>query len=148
MVVVRLYSSFLQTQQVHFIPEQSSILVSPDHMTRSHASSGSSRWSTADFRSVDVCRLQRGDLRGFNPWRCSALLMATFETVVPALFTSSSRSSPVVLVWFLTFLITIGSLWGESLHDSPDWGFLKTSEQSVRLEFLLVARWSNTYFVQ
>lgn len=88
-------------------------------MTPSHTSSGSSRWSTADFRCADVCRLEQG----VSPWRCSALLMVTFETVVPALFRSLSRSSSVVLVWFLIFLITIGSLWGESLHDSPDWGF-------------------------
>lgn len=65
MVVVGSYSSFLQTQQVPFIPEQSSILVSPDHVTRSHAFSGSSRWSMADFRRGDVCRLEQGGPAGF-----------------------------------------------------------------------------------
>lgn len=93
------------------------------------------QWQISD---VGTCAgLSRGDLQGFSPWQCSALLVVTFETVVPARFRS-----------FLAFLITIDSLRGESLHDSPDWGFLKTSGQSVRPEFLLVARWSNTYFVQ
>ncbi len=50
MVFSGLYSSFvLQTRQVEFIPK-SYILVSSDHITFSHASSGSSRWSLANFR--------------------------------------------------------------------------------------------------
>ncbi len=49
MVFLGLYSSFLQTWRVEFIPK-SFILVSSDHMTFSHASSGSSRWSLANFR--------------------------------------------------------------------------------------------------
>ncbi len=76
MVFLGLYSSFffLQTRRVEFIPK-SSILVSSDHMTFSHASSGSSRWSLANFRQAWTCAgLSRGTLRAlqdFNPWRCS-----------------------------------------------------------------------------
>ncbi len=67
-----LYSSFffLQTRRVGFIPK-SYILVSSDHMTFSHASSGSFRY----FRQAWTCAgLSRGTLRAlqdFNPWRCS-----------------------------------------------------------------------------
>ncbi len=70
------------------------------HMTFSHASSGSSRWSLANFRQAWTCAgLKRGTLhalQGFNPWRCSVLVMVTVETVVPALFRSltSSRQIP------------------------------------------------------
>ncbi len=85
----------------------SSILVSSDHMIFSHASSGSSRWSLANFRRAWTCAgLSRGILRtlqDFDPWRCSVLLMVTVETVVPALFRSLIRSSRVVLGWSLTF---------------------------------------------
>ncbi len=40
---------------------------------------------------LGMCWLEQGDLAraaGFNPWRCSVLLMVTVETVVPALFRS------------------------------------------------------------
>ncbi|KAI4877861.1 hypothetical protein NFI96_032690, partial [Prochilodus magdalenae] len=47
-------SFFLQTRRVEFIPK-GSILVSSDHMTFSHASSGSSRWSLANFRRAWTC---------------------------------------------------------------------------------------------
>ncbi len=71
MVFLRLYSSFfLQTWRVEFIPK-SYILVSSDHMTFSHASSGSSRLSLANFRRAWTCAgLSRGTLRAlqdFNP---------------------------------------------------------------------------------
>ncbi len=79
------------------------ILVSSDHMSFSHASSGSSRWFLANFRWAWTCAgVSRGTLRtlqDFNPWRCSVLLMVTVETVVPALFRSLTRSSRVVLGW-------------------------------------------------
>ncbi len=89
MVFLGLYSSFfLQARRVEFIPK-SYILVSSDHMTFSHASSGSSRWSLANFRRAWTCAgLSRGNLhtlQDFNPWRCSVLLMVTVEIVVPAL---------------------------------------------------------------
>ncbi len=61
---------FLQTRRVEFIPK-SYILVSFDQMTFSHASSGSFRWSLANFRWVWTCAgLSRGTLRAlqdFNP---------------------------------------------------------------------------------
>ncbi len=109
MMFLGLYSSFffLQTQGEEFIPK-SYILVSSDHMIFSHASSGSSRWSLANFRRAWTCAgLSRGTLRtlqDFNPWRCSVLIMVTVETVVPALFRSLTRSSRVVLGRSLTFL--------------------------------------------
>ncbi len=105
-----------------FIPK-SYILVSSDHMTFSHASSGSSRWSLANFRRAWTCAgLSRGTLRalqGFNPWRCSVLVMVTVETVVPTLFRSLTRSSRVVLGWSLTFLRIIDTPWGEISHGAP-----------------------------
>ncbi len=104
MVFLGLYSSFfLQTRWVKLIPKSYYILVSSDHMSFSHASSGSSRWSLANFRRALTCAgVSRGTLRtlqDFNPWRCSVLLMVTVETVVPALFRSLTRSSRIVLGW-------------------------------------------------
>ncbi len=124
MVFLGLYSSFffLQTRRVVFIPK-SYILVSSDHMTFSHASSGSFRWSLANFRRAWTCAgLSRGTLRtlqDFNPWQCSVLLMVTVETVVPALFRSLTRSSRVVLGWSLTFLRIVDTPRGEILHGAP-----------------------------
>ncbi len=123
MVFLGLYSSFfLQTRRVEFIPK-SYILVSSDHMTFSHASSGSSRWSLALFRWAWTCAgLSRGTLRAlqdFNPWRCNVLLMVTVETVVPSLFRSLTRSSRVVLGWYLTFPRIIDTPRGEILHGAP-----------------------------
>ncbi|KAK6291199.1 hypothetical protein J4Q44_G00383970 [Coregonus suidteri] len=72
MVFLGLYSSFffLQTQRVEFRPK-SSMFVSSNHMTFSHSSSGSSRWSLANFRWAWTCAgLSRGTLRAlqdFNP---------------------------------------------------------------------------------
>ncbi len=71
---------------------------------------------------LDMCWLELGTLRAlqdFNPWRCSALLMVTVETVVPALFRSLTRSSRVVLGWSLTFLRIIDAPRGEILHGAP-----------------------------
>ena len=114
MVFLGLYSSFffLQTRQVEFRPK-SSIFVSSDHMTFSHSSSGSSRWSLANFRRAWTCAgLSRGTLRelqDFNPRRRSVLLMVFFETEGPALFRSLTRACRVVLG---------GPLWrGWSLFD-------------------------------
>ncbi len=123
MMFLGLYSSFfLQTRRVEFIPI-SYILVSSDHMTFSHASSGSSRWSLANLSLAWTCAgLSRGTLRAlqdFNPWRCSVLLMITIETVVPALFRSLIRSSRVVLGWSLTLLRIIDTPRGGILHGAP-----------------------------
>ncbi len=124
MVFLGLYSSFffLQTQRVEFIPK-SYILVSSDHITFSHASSGSSRWSLANFRWAWTCAvLSRGNLRtlqDFNPWQCSVFLMVTVETVVPSLFRSLTKSSRVVLGWSLSFFRIIDTPRGEILHGAP-----------------------------
>ncbi len=124
----------LQTRRVEFIPK-SYILVSSDHMNFSHPSSGSHRWSLANYRRARTCAgLSRGTLctlQDFNPWRCSVLLMVTVETVVPALFRSLTRSSRVVLGWSLTFLRIIDTPWGEILHGAPVRGRL-----TVILNFL------------
>ncbi len=124
MVFLGLYSSFffLQTRRVEFIPK-SYILVSSDHMTFSHAFSGSSRWSLANFRRAWTCAdLSRGPFRAlldFNPWLCCVLLLVTVETVVPALFRSLTRSSHVVLGCSLPFLGIIDTPQGEILHGAP-----------------------------
>ncbi len=105
-VFLGLYSSFffLQTRRVEFIPK-SSILVSSDHMAFSHTSSGSSRWSLANFRQAWTCAgLSRGTLcalRDFNPWRCRVTNGNRWDC---ALFRSLTRSSRVVPGWSLTFL--------------------------------------------
>ncbi len=118
--VLGIVRTFFQTRRVEFIPK-SYILVSSDHMTFSHASSGSSRWSLVNFRRAWTCAvLSRGTLHAlqdFNPWRCSVLL--TVETVVPALFRSLIRSSRVVLGWSLNFLRIIDTPRGEILHGAP-----------------------------
>ncbi len=101
------------TPQGEFIQKKSYILVSSDHMTFSHASSGSSRWSLANFRRDWTCAgLSRGTLRllqDFNPWRCSVTLMVTVETVVPALFRSLTKSSRVIIGWSHIFLRIINT---------------------------------------
>ncbi len=118
---------------------KSSILVSSDYMTFSHASSGSCRWSLANFRRGWTCAgLSRGPcaLQDFNPWRCSVLLMVTVETVVPALFRSLTRSSRVVLGWYLTFLRIIDAPRGEILHGAPVRGRLTVI---LNFHFLIIA---------
>ncbi len=71
------------------------------HLTFSHASSGSSRWSLANFRRAWTCAGLSSEtlrvLQDFNPWWCSVLLMVTVETVVPALFRS--------LTWFFRVVL-------------------------------------------
>ncbi len=113
---------------------KSYILVSSDHMTFSHASSGSSRWSLVDFRRAWTCAgLSRGTLcmlQDFIPWRCSVLLMVTVETVVPALFRSLTRSFRVVLGWSLNFLRIINTPRGEILHETPVRGTLTVIKSS------------------
>ncbi len=86
----------------------------------SHASTGSSRWSLANFRRNWKCAgLSRGTCMDFNPWRCSVLLMVTVKTVVPALFRALTRSSRVVLGWSLTFLRITDTPQREILHGAP-----------------------------
>ncbi len=113
------------------------ILVSSVHMTFSHASSESSRWSLANFRWAWTCAgLSWGTLitlQDFNPWRCSVFLMVTVETVVPALFRSLTRSSRVVLGWSLTFLRIIDTARGQILHGAPVRGRLTVILNFVHL---------------
>ncbi len=54
-------------------------------------------WQTSDgWTCAGLKRRTLHALQGFNPWRCSVLVMVTVETVVPALFRSltSSRLIP------------------------------------------------------
>ena len=91
------YSSSSSKHGEWSLDKKSSIFVSSDHMTFSNSSSRSSRWSLANFRRAWTCAgLSTGTLRAlqdFNPWWHSLLLMVFFETVVPALFRSLTRSS-------------------------------------------------------
>ncbi len=130
----------LQTRQVEFLPK-SSILVSPDHMTFSQSSSGSSKCSLANFRRAWTCTgLSRGTrlaLQDLSPWRRSVLLMVAFVTLVPALCRSFTRSSRVVLWFLLTVLVIILTPWGEILRGAPDRGRL--SVVLYVFHFLIIA---------
>ena len=66
----------------------------------------------------------RKEKRTIGKWRHSVLLIVFFETVVPALFRSLTRSCRVVLGWFLTLLMIIDAPQGEILHGAPDRGWL------------------------
>lgn len=91
MVFLSSYSSFvfIQPRQVEFRPK-SAIFVSSDHMTFSQSSSGSSRWTLANFRQAWTCTgWSRGTLcaqQDFNPWWCSVsdvLVMVFFADCGP-----------------------------------------------------------------
>ncbi len=130
----------LQTRQVEFLPK-SYILVSSDHMTFSQSSSGSSRWSLANFRRAWTCTgLSRGThlaLQDLSPWRRSVLLMVAFVTSVPALCRSFTRSPRVVLGFLLTVLVIILTPRGEILRGAPDRGRL--SVVFYVFHFLIIA---------
>ncbi len=117
----------LQTQRVELIPK-SSILVSSDHNTFTQFSSESFRCSLANFRWACTCAfLSRGTLRAlqdFSPSRRSVLPIVFLVTMVPAALKSLTRSSRVVLGWFLTVLMIIENPRGEILHGAPDRGRL------------------------
>uniref|UniRef100_A0A8C4TIY4 Zinc finger protein 618 n=1 Tax=Erpetoichthys calabaricus TaxID=27687 RepID=A0A8C4TIY4_ERPCA len=82
-------------------PPSSSILVSSDHITFSQSSSGSSKYSLANFRRACTCTgLSRGTrlaLQDLSPWWRSVLLMVAFVTLVPALCRSFTRSPRVCI---------------------------------------------------
>ncbi len=109
----------LQTRQVEFLPK-SYILVSSDHMTFSQSSSGSSKFSLANFRRAWTCtglsRWTRLSLQDLSPWRRSVLLMVAFVTLVPALCRSFTRSPRVVMGFLITVLVIILTPRGEILH--------------------------------
>ncbi len=68
-------------------------------------------WVIANFRRACTCAfLSRGTLRvlqDFSPSQRSVLPIVFLVTVVPAAFRSLSRSSCVILGWFLTVLMII-----------------------------------------
>ncbi len=68
-----------------------------------------------------MCFLEQGD---FSPSRRSVLPIVFLVTMVPAALRSLTRSSRVVLGWFLTVLMIIETPRGEILHGAPVWGRL------------------------
>ncbi len=113
----------LQTRRVELMPK-SWILVSADHNTFTQFSSE----SLANFRRDCTCAfLSRGTLRAlqdFSSSRRSVLPIVFLVTMVPAALQSLTRSSRVVLCWFLTVLRIIETPRGEISHGAPvrgDW---------------------------
>ncbi len=100
------------------------ILVSSDHNTFPQFSSE----SLENFRRACTCAfLSRGTLwalQGFSPSRCNVLPIVFLATMVPAALRSLTRSSCVVLDWFLTVLMIFETPQGEILHGAPDRGRL------------------------
>ncbi len=113
----------LQTRRVELMPK-SWILVSSDHNTFTQFSSE----SLANFRWACTCAfLSRGTMRAlqdFSPSRRSVLPIVFLVTMVPAALRSLTRSSRVVLGWFLTVLMIIETPRDEILHGAPDRGRL------------------------
>ncbi len=85
-------------------------------------------WIIANFRRACTCAfLSRGTLQAlqdFSPSRRSVLPIVFLVTMVPAALRSLTRSSRVVLGWFLTVLVIIETPRGEILHGAPDRGRL------------------------
>ncbi len=86
---------------------KSYILVSFDHMTFSHASSGSSRWSLTNFRRAWTCAgLSRGTLRALQDsciepqsegdWQ-SSWISSIFFIIAPTVVAFSPSCLPIVL---------------------------------------------------
>ncbi len=74
------------------------------------------------FRLQTCAFLSRGTLRApqdFSPSRRSVLPIVFLVTMVPAALRSLTRSSRVVLGWFLTVLTIIETPRGEILHGAP-----------------------------
>ncbi len=105
----------LQRRRVELMPE-SWILVSSDHNTFTQFSSE----SLANFRRACTCAfLSWGTLlalHDFSPSQSSVLPFVFLVTMVPAALSSLTRSSRVVLGWFLTVLMIIETPRGEILH--------------------------------
>ncbi len=82
--------------------------------------------SLANFRRTCTCAfLSRGTLRvlqDFSPSRRCMLPIVFLVTMVPTALRSLTRSSRVVLGWFLTVLMIIETPRGEILHGAPDRG--------------------------
>ncbi len=104
--------------------ELGSIPPLPDHNTFTQFSSE----SLVNFRRACTCAfLSRGTLRAlqdFIPSRRSVLAIVFSVTMVLAALRSLTRSSRVVLVWFLTVVMIIEAPRGEILHGAPDRGRL------------------------
>ncbi len=79
--------------------------------------------SLANFRRACTCAfLSRGTLRvrqDFSPLRRGVLPIVFLVTMVPAALRSLTRSSHVVLGWFLTVLMNSVTPRGEILHGAP-----------------------------
>ncbi len=138
---------------------KSSILVSSDHNTFTQFSSESFRCTLAIFRWACTCAFfSRGTLQplqDFSPSRHSVLPIAFLVTMVPAALRSLTRSSRVVLGWFLTVLMIIETPRGEILHRAPVRGrltvilcffHLRKSHQLLSPSHQAAWRWSCSPF--
>ncbi len=111
---------------------KSSILVSSDHKSFPQFSSESFRCSLANFRQACTCAfLSRGTcghcrISVLHGVLLSVLLIVFLVTMVSAILRSLTRSSSVVLGWFLTVLMIIETQQGEILHEAPDRGRFDT----------------------
>ncbi len=102
----------------------------PDHKSFPQFSSESFRCSLANFRQACTCALLSRGTCG----RCrisvlhgvllSVLLIVFLVTMVSAILRSLTRSSSVVLGWFLTVLMIIETQQGEILHEAQTEGDL------------------------
>ncbi len=120
----RQHSSSSKHGELSWVDAKELNLVSSDHNTFTQFSSE----SLANFRWACTCAfLSRGTLQAlqdFSPsWR-SVLPIVFLVTMVPAALRSLTRSSLVVLGWFLPVLMIIETLRGEILHGAPVWGWL------------------------
>ncbi len=96
------------------------ILVSSEHNTFTHFSSESFRCSLANFRRACTCvflsRRNFWALQDFTPsWR-NVLPIVFLVTMVPAALRSLTRSSLVVLGWFLAVLMITETPRGKIVH--------------------------------
>ncbi len=103
----------LQKWRVELMPKSLN-LVSSDHKTFIKFSSESFRCSLANFRRACTCAfLSRGTLRALEDCNC---FLGDYGPSCLAI----TRSSCVVLGWFLTILMIIETPRGEILHGAPD----------------------------
>ncbi len=85
-------------------------------------------WITGKLQTACTCAfLSWGTLwalQDFSPSWCSMLPIVFLVSMVPAALRSLTRSSRVVLGWFLTIFMIIETPRGEILHGAPNWGRL------------------------
>ncbi len=94
-------------------------------------------WIIGKLQTGCTCAfLRRGTLRALedsSPSRRSVLPIVFLVTMVPAALRSLTRSSRVILGWFLTVLRIIETPRGEILHAAPDRGRLTVTVPSTNI---------------